>query len=224
MFRDIIPIIDDNAGCTPLPNNPDIQGFLVRLSLFISQMCFATLLVFSRKDIRTIIASLLLQNYSLLIASIVFIRLEKLSPNDIHFAIGAVLSPVFHLLLWDTISDLIKRSRYGLSGQLGSLRHLSRLFMLGIVPIWVVLSGMTWLDASFLGMKDHALRVCAYQSPTIEWALKLLEDGTWMLQFLLLWIGQIWFIYSYLTVFIILYIMVGGPLPRAPSSIRRLLE
>ncbi|KAG8849084.1 hypothetical protein FRB91_010265 [Serendipita sp. 411] len=87
----MIPITDGSNNCTPPPNNPDVQGFVVRLSL--------TLLVFSRKGIRTVVGSLLLQNYIILIASLVFIHLEKLSPNDIHFVIGAVNSPVFHMLV-----------------------------------------------------------------------------------------------------------------------------
>ncbi|KAG9052752.1 hypothetical protein FS842_009295 [Serendipita sp. 407] len=40
-FQDALLIImDDLSNCTPLPNNADVQGFIIRLSLFISHLCF----------------------------------------------------------------------------------------------------------------------------------------------------------------------------------------
>ncbi|KAG8762163.1 hypothetical protein FRC15_008634, partial [Serendipita sp. 397] len=40
-FQDALSIVmDDLSNCTPLSNNADVQGFIVRLSLFISHLCF----------------------------------------------------------------------------------------------------------------------------------------------------------------------------------------
>ncbi|KAG8849083.1 hypothetical protein FRB91_010264, partial [Serendipita sp. 411] len=160
--------MDDSNNCTPLPNNADVQGFMVRLSLFISQLCLVTLLFFSRKSLRTAVGSLLLQNYGLLIASFVFIRLEKVSPDDIHFVINAVYSPAFQLLVWPTLFDFIDLILCGRVEDQSSvffpLGLPSQLLVLGIVPVWVTLNAVTWLDTSLWGMEHHASSICAYRA------------------------------------------------------------
>ncbi|KAG8818816.1 hypothetical protein FRC19_010300 [Serendipita sp. 401] len=177
-FQDALLIImDDLSNCTPLPNNADVQGFIIRLSLFISHLCFVTLLFFSRESLRMVVGSLLLQNYGLLIASFVFIRLEKVSPNDIHFVLNAVYSPAFQLLIWPTLFHficLILRKRVEHQSSPLRLLHLpSQLLILGIVPVWVTLNAVTWLDASLWGMGHHASNICAHRDSFGMWTAML---------------------------------------------------
>ncbi|PVG03833.1 hypothetical protein CPB86DRAFT_308002 [Serendipita vermifera] len=167
--------------CVQIPDNLDMQGFFVRLSLFVSQICYVILLSFSRERVTTVVSSVLLQNYALLIGSLASISREKLSPNDIHFAISAVHSPVFHYLLLTSAAHLIHRqppSSPNLFHNFGRLRLPSQLLILGVIPLWIVLSGVTWLGISELVSLTGG--TCVKRLSFWEWLKGLTEDPVWI--------------------------------------------
>lgn len=165
--------VDTGNGCTPIPDNPDVQGFVVRLSLFVSQVLSATLLIISDAYTKTVIGWIILQNYGLLLCAFIFLLLNKLSPNDMDFIITAVHSPIFHYLVVCVILREIKsleKSKF--------LLIVVTILLLGVFPLWIVLSGITWLDWSAL---DHRASItCATRFSTKEYLGKLWIELLWV--------------------------------------------
>jgi hypothetical protein len=135
-------------------------------------------LTYSEEDDKGVVGSILLQNYGLLTASLVFTLLKKLSPDDIDFAISAIHSPVFHLLLLEIIMVSTSRRSFGLFRQFGSLRIISQILLLGIVPLWIALSGVTWVTPSSI---DHSAGPsCAARLSIVGWPARLSVDIAWV--------------------------------------------
>ncbi|PVG03829.1 hypothetical protein CPB86DRAFT_821888 [Serendipita vermifera] len=176
-FRRPFLSTDVDGGYTPLPNNPDMRGSVVRLSYLLCEPQVA-LLTFSEEDDKMVVGSILLQNYGLLAGSLVFILLKKLSPDDIDFAISAIHSPIFHLLLLEVIMVSATRRSFGLFRQFGRVRLISQILMLGIIPLWIVLSGVTWVGPS--SSEHRARQSCAAHLSIIGWPARLSVDVVWV--------------------------------------------
>ncbi|PVG03832.1 hypothetical protein CPB86DRAFT_307950 [Serendipita vermifera] len=172
LFRRPALSVDIDCGCTPIPDNPDVQGFVVRLSLFVSQVLSATLLIISDAYTKTVIGWIILQNYGLLLCAFIFLLLNKLSPNDIDFIIAVVHSPVFHYLAFGVITNIIESKSLRRSRP---LRIVVTILLLGVFPIWIALSGITWVKSSPL-----ARITCATRFSTTKWLWKLYFDVTWV--------------------------------------------
>ncbi|PVG03831.1 hypothetical protein CPB86DRAFT_307923 [Serendipita vermifera] len=135
----------------------------------------AILLNFSEED-RAVFNSILLQNYGLLICSLVFLLLNKLSPNDVDFAIAAVHSPVFHFLLFERVISWIGGSH--LFPRKLAYSQLHQILLLGVIPLWIVLSGVTWANLSIF--EHHASHTCAARLPLSWWLWRLAFDVVWV--------------------------------------------
>jgi hypothetical protein len=65
----------------------------------------------------------------------------------------------------------------GVFDKFGPLRLFSQLLLLGIVPLWGVLSAVTWLDTS--SSKRIATQACALRLPFAAWLQRLIWEATW---------------------------------------------
>jgi hypothetical protein len=121
----------------------------------------------------------LLQNYALLVGSLASVVRQKLSQNDVDFAISAAHSPVFHYLLLASIVDLVSRNKFpGTFDGLGRLRLPSQLLLLSIVPLWATLSAVTWMIPPPLNNAEA--QACSIQLEPSEWLQKLAVEASWI--------------------------------------------
>jgi hypothetical protein len=140
----------------------------------------SVILIYFPTDIRTVVIPLLLQSYSLLIVSLVSILRQKLSPNDIDFTISAVHSPSFHFLLLMSLIYLFQGRRIspGPFHRFGYLRLPAQLLIVSVIPLWIVLSGITWLDIPALRYRKG--QTCAIRLSFQQWLQRLLSDLVWI--------------------------------------------
>jgi hypothetical protein len=104
---------------------------------------------------------------------------QKLSQNDVDFAISAAHSPVFHYLLLASIVDLVSRNKFpGTFDRLGRLRLPSQLLLLSIVPLWATLSAVTWMNPPLLNNVEA--QACSIQLEPSEWLQKLAVEASWI--------------------------------------------
>jgi hypothetical protein len=135
-----------------------------------------------------VFGSVLVQNYGLLVCSLIFVFLRKLSQLDIVFAIAAVHSPIFHMLLLESIGFLTSRQYVSRFHHFGSLRLPCQLLIIGVIPLWIVLSGINVLDfpiVECIHQEDRPLAIP--QLSIVEWLVRLIFEpfSAYVAQFLL---------------------------------------
>jgi hypothetical protein len=119
-----------------------------------------------------------LQNYALLVGSLASVVRQKLSQNDVDFAISAAHSPIFHYLLLTSAVNLVSRNKIlGAFDGLGRLRLPSQLLLLGIIPLWATLSAINWLNPPSLN--SVGAQACSIQLAPSEWLQKLPVEASW---------------------------------------------
>jgi hypothetical protein len=112
-----------------------------------------------------------------LVCSLIFMFLRKLSQLDIVFAIAAVHSPIFHMLLLESIGFLTSRQYASRFHHFGSLRLPGQLLIIGIIPLWIVLSGINVLDFPIverIHQEDRPLAIP--QLGIVEWLVRLIFE------------------------------------------------
>ncbi|KAF9056720.1 hypothetical protein BDP27DRAFT_641154 [Rhodocollybia butyracea] len=115
--------------------NPDMQGFAVRLSNFIVNICLVILIRYSEENIAESLSVLLLQIYTLLVCAFISMIQKQLSIADAHFAVTSTVSPLSLYLVYASVRKLIKKSSY-LFSRLGQNSTKYLVMSLLMVPIW----------------------------------------------------------------------------------------
>ncbi|GAW02126.1 hypothetical protein LENED_003760 [Lentinula edodes] len=80
--------------------NPDMQGYAVRLSNFIVNVCLALLIRYSEESVSESVSALLLQVYTLMLCAFISLIRKQLSVADAHFALTSTVSPLAVYLLY----------------------------------------------------------------------------------------------------------------------------
>ncbi|KIK63105.1 hypothetical protein GYMLUDRAFT_41418 [Collybiopsis luxurians FD-317 M1] len=92
--------------------NPDMQGYAVRISNFIVNLCLAILIRYSNEDVIESVSVLLLQIYTLLVSAFISLIRKKLSVADAHFAITSTVSPLAIYLLYASVRKILRKRSY----------------------------------------------------------------------------------------------------------------
>ncbi|KAF9017422.1 hypothetical protein BDZ89DRAFT_1140723 [Hymenopellis radicata] len=74
--------------------DPDMQGFLVRISALIVNICLAILIKWSDEDLESSVGVVFVQVYAILLATFISMNNKSLSISDSHFALVLTISPL----------------------------------------------------------------------------------------------------------------------------------
>ncbi|KAJ3966617.1 hypothetical protein EV361DRAFT_555741 [Lentinula raphanica] len=130
--------------------NPDMQGYAVRLSNFIVNVCLALLIRYSEEDIAESVTVLLLQIYTLLACAFISLIRKQLSVADAHFALTSTVSPLALYLLYASLRTLFHKSSY-LFRRLGDHCRTYLVLSLLMLPIWIVMNVLIYFADVFSG-------------------------------------------------------------------------
>ncbi|ESK87179.1 hypothetical protein Moror_5873 [Moniliophthora roreri MCA 2997] len=97
----------------------DMQGFAVRLSALVANICAAILVTWSEEVVKEWVNIIMLQNYTILICAAVVMARRDLSISDAHFAIVVTASPLSLHFVYSTYRYLRNRPNH-LYDKLGS--------------------------------------------------------------------------------------------------------
>ncbi|KAJ3714288.1 hypothetical protein C8R42DRAFT_726767 [Lentinula raphanica] len=130
--------------------NPDMQGYAVRLSNFIVNVCLGLLIRFSEENVADSVTVLLLQVYTLLICTFISLIRKQLSVADAHFALTSTVSPLALYLLYAALRTLLRRSSY-LFRRLGDDNRTYLALSILMLPMWIVLNMLIYFADVFSG-------------------------------------------------------------------------
>ncbi|KAJ3714292.1 hypothetical protein C8R42DRAFT_748601 [Lentinula raphanica] len=130
--------------------NPDMQGYAVRLSNFIVNVCLALLIRYSEEDIAESVTVLLLQIYTLLACAFISLIRKQLSVADAHFALTSTVSPLALYLLYASVRTLFRKSSY-LFRRLGDHCRTYLVLSLLMLPMWIVMNVLIYFADVFSG-------------------------------------------------------------------------
>ncbi|KIK66150.1 hypothetical protein GYMLUDRAFT_960611 [Collybiopsis luxurians FD-317 M1] len=129
--------------------DPDMQGYAVRLSNFVVNVCLVILIRYTSKDVAESISVLLLQIYTLLICAFISMYRKKLSVADAHFAITSTISPLSLYLLYAAIRRILRKSSY-LFRRLGPNSTLIyAMLSLLVLPMWLTMDALIYFANVF---------------------------------------------------------------------------
>ncbi|KAJ3853212.1 hypothetical protein EV368DRAFT_39360 [Lentinula lateritia] len=118
--------------------NPDMQGYAVRLSNFIVNVCLALLIRYSEESVAESVSALLLQVYTLMLCAFISLIRKQLSVADAHFALTSTVSPLAVYLLYASVRKVLKKHSY-LFRRLGDHRTYLTLSLL-LLPMWTIMN------------------------------------------------------------------------------------
>ncbi|KAJ4500710.1 hypothetical protein C8R41DRAFT_913796 [Lentinula lateritia] len=118
--------------------NPDMQGYAVRLSNFIVNVCLALLIRYSEESVSESVSALLLQVYTLMLCAFISLIRKQLSVADAHFALTSTVSPLAVYLLYASVRKVLKKRSY-LFRRLGDHRTYLTLSLL-LLPMWTIMN------------------------------------------------------------------------------------
>ncbi|KAF8906456.1 hypothetical protein CPB85DRAFT_1313761 [Mucidula mucida] len=142
--------------------DPDMQGFLVRLSAFIVNICLAILIKWSKGDLISPVGIVFLQFYTILLATFITMRNKDMSIPDSHFALVLTISPlsVYFTLLYRRLSRTYR-----------IVVAVSTLIMLSM---WIIMQVLIYFVGNhFFGDDDG--KQCTHPSFRAWWFYRLVE-------------------------------------------------
>uniref|UniRef100_A0A0W0F2K9 Uncharacterized protein n=1 Tax=Moniliophthora roreri TaxID=221103 RepID=A0A0W0F2K9_MONRR len=105
--------------------DPDMQGYAVRLSAFVANVCIAILITWSEEEVRSSVSLVLLQTYTILLATAVSLIHHNLSIADAHFTLTITISPLGVYFVYSLYRDVIAVSHRWLFFLFISIFYLS---------------------------------------------------------------------------------------------------
>ncbi|ESK87172.1 hypothetical protein Moror_11835 [Moniliophthora roreri MCA 2997] len=114
--------------------NPDMQGYAVRLSTFVVNVCIAILITWSEEEVRSSVSLVLLQIATILLCTAVAMIRRDLSVSDAHFALTLTVSPLALYFVYSLFRFIRKRPNH-LYARLGTSKIIVAI-LTGILVIW----------------------------------------------------------------------------------------
>ncbi|KAK0467167.1 uncharacterized protein EV420DRAFT_670250 [Desarmillaria tabescens] len=118
--------------------NPDVEGYAVRLSTYIANVCLAILMTWSRENVKASVYVILMQAYTVFLATFISLWRKKLSIADAHFVFTITISPLSLYLVYSTFR-LVMRKSTGLYERLGDSKRWTAIWSTLMLVIWIVL-------------------------------------------------------------------------------------
>ncbi|KAF8906454.1 hypothetical protein CPB85DRAFT_878007 [Mucidula mucida] len=155
--------------------DPDMQGFIVRVSAFIVNICLAILIKWSKDDLISPVGIVFLQVYTILLATFITMRNKDMSIPDSHFALVLTISPLSVYFVYATARFLFRR-------QTLLYRRLSRTYQIVVavstlimLSLWIVMQFLMYFAGDhFFGDDDGKLQ-CSHPSFRSWWFYRLVE-------------------------------------------------
>ncbi|SJL03925.1 uncharacterized protein ARMOST_07282 [Armillaria ostoyae] len=110
--------------------NPDIQGYAVRLSTI--------LMTWSHENLKASVYVILMQAYTIFIATFISLWRKKLSIADAHFVFSITVSPLSLYLIYSTFRLMMRKSTT-LYQRLGESKRWTAIWSTLMLIIWIVL-------------------------------------------------------------------------------------
>ncbi|KAK0500169.1 hypothetical protein EDD18DRAFT_817899 [Armillaria luteobubalina] len=129
--------------------NPDIQGYAVRLSTYIANLCLVILMTWSQGNINSSVHVILMQAYTIFIAASVSLSRKKLSIADAHFVFSITISPLSLYLVYSTFR-LMMRKPTTLYRRLGESKTWTAIWSTLMLVIWIVLECMIYATRGYV--------------------------------------------------------------------------
>ncbi|KAK0439971.1 uncharacterized protein EV420DRAFT_1769366 [Desarmillaria tabescens] len=138
--------------------DPDMQGYAVRLSIFIANVMLAILIKWSHDDVTESVRVVLVQVYSIILVTFISMWRRNLSMADAHFALSITVSPLSVYFLYSTLRVCLKK-RNTLYERLGKSKIIVGVLTTIMLILWIVLDLLIYFAHVFEG------EVCP--SPTV---------------------------------------------------------
>ncbi|ESK84019.1 hypothetical protein Moror_11522 [Moniliophthora roreri MCA 2997] len=133
--------------------DPDMQGYAVRLSAFVANVCIAILITWSEEEVRSSVNLVLLQVYTILLATAISLIRHNLSIADAHFTLTITISPLGVYFVYSLYRFVRKRPNH-LYARLGTSRS-SKVIIAILTTImlawWIVFDLLIYFSNIFKG-------------------------------------------------------------------------
>ncbi|KAF9264059.1 hypothetical protein L218DRAFT_1076633 [Marasmius fiardii PR-910] len=133
-------VIEQYLHClADTPHNSDMQGYAVRLSTFVVNLCIAILVVWSKEQVvQESVKVLNLQNFVVLVCSTIAMarRDADFSVADAHFALTLTISPAAIYFVYSTYRFIRRRPNH-LYDRLGSAKVIMAITSIILLISWI---------------------------------------------------------------------------------------
>ncbi|KAJ3755471.1 hypothetical protein EV360DRAFT_85878 [Lentinula raphanica] len=131
----------------------DMQGYAVRLSNFVVNVCLALLIRHSEEDFQVAdsVTAVLLQNYTLLSCTFISLIRKRLSVADAHFCLTLTISPLALYLVYASLRKVLGRSSYDscFFRRLDDHYKTCLTFSVLMLPLWIIIYVLIYLNKFF---------------------------------------------------------------------------
>ncbi|KAJ6521172.1 hypothetical protein DFH09DRAFT_1193103 [Mycena vulgaris] len=148
------PVVLDNVILNPdltWAFDPDVLGFVVRLSTYVMNICAAILIRWgSRKDAEAAIQGTLIQISSIVLCTLISLGRGQLTFFDGQFTLTVSRSPIAWYLLWISLRQIYRRTRGEAAICCASSHtqyqqiHMNTVLCFAIVGGWISLNLVVW--------------------------------------------------------------------------------
>ncbi|PBK72971.1 hypothetical protein ARMSODRAFT_953412 [Armillaria solidipes] len=129
--------------------DPDIQGYAVRLTTYIANLCLAILMTWSHENLNSSVHVILMQAYTIFIAAFISLGRKKLSIADAHFVFSITVSPLSLYLVYSTFRLMMRKSTT-LYQRLGESKRWTAIWSTLMLVIWIVLECMIYATRGYV--------------------------------------------------------------------------
>ncbi|KAK0237505.1 hypothetical protein EDD85DRAFT_830491 [Armillaria nabsnona] len=130
--------------------DPDMQGYAVRLSIFIANVMLAILIKWSHDDVTESVRVVLVQVYSILLVTFISMCRRNLSMADAHFALSITVSPLSLYFLYSTLRVCLGK-RNTLYERLARSKIIVGVLTTIMLILWIVLDLLIYFADVFKG-------------------------------------------------------------------------
>ncbi|KAG7096107.1 hypothetical protein E1B28_006783 [Marasmius oreades] len=120
------------------PRSSDMQGYAVRLSAFVANICIAILIAWSKEDVvKESVNVVMLQNFVIMISSAIAMGRKDILVADAHFALALTMSPLSIYFVYSTFRFFRRRPNH-LYDRLGSAKFITAAMSMILLICWVI--------------------------------------------------------------------------------------
>ncbi|KAL0573563.1 hypothetical protein V5O48_008396 [Marasmius crinis-equi] len=163
----------------------DMQGYAVRLSTFVANVCIAILMKWSKKSIEESVAVIMLQVYSTLISTVISMARHDLPVSDVHFALTLTISPLTMWILYSTYRFIRKRPSYLYDNIKSAHQNTIAILSVGMLLWWIVIDILIYSNDKECSVTFWG-QLVLYKS--FEVVLALIWAGPLFLVLLVMWL------------------------------------